>query len=79
MLLFYLSLLETEEEQSKFEKLYYRYNALMKYIAFEILRDDGMAEDAVHDAFVKLSRHLDTIDDVADSKTAGFIIILIKL
>ena len=78
MLLFYLSLLDTEEEQSKLEKLYYQYKALMKYIALDILKDDGMADDAVHDAFIKLTRHLDGIDEIKSHKTKGFIVIVIR-
>ena len=55
MLLYYLSLVDTEEEKSKLENLYYEYKALMKYIAFNILGDNGLAEDAVHEAFIKLT------------------------
>lgn len=55
MLLFYLSLLDTEEEKTKFERLYYEYRAVMKYKALEILKDEYLAEDAVHEAFIKLS------------------------
>lgn len=78
MLLFYLSLIVTEEEKSKFEKLYYDYRALMKYIAFDILKDEQLAEDAVHNAFIKLTNYLDKIDDTDCHKTKGFIVIVIR-
>lgn len=78
MLLFYLSLIDTEEEKSKFEKLYYDYRALMKYIAFDILKDEQLAEDAVHNAFIKLINYLDKIDENDCHKTKGFIVIVIK-
>ncbi len=78
MLLFYLSLIDTEEEKSKFEKLYYDYKALMKYIAFDILKDEQLAEDAVHNAFIKLTNYLDKIDDTDCHKTKGFIVIVIR-
>lgn len=78
MLLFYLSLVETEEEKSKFEKLYYEYRKLMKYIALNILRDDSLAEDAVQEAFIRLTRHLNNIDEINCHKTKAFIVIIIK-
>lgn len=76
MLLYYLSLVDTEEEKSKLENLYYEYKALMKYIAFNILGDNGLAEDAVHEAFIKLTRHLDGIGEIKSLKTKAFIVII---
>lgn len=78
MLPFYLSLIDTEEEKSKFEKIYYDYRALMKYIAFDILKDEQLAEDAVHNAFIKLTNYLDKIDENDCHKTKGFIVIVIE-
>lgn len=78
MLSFYLHTIETEEEKSKFEKLYYDYRALMKYVAFDILKDEQLAEDAVHNAFIKLINYLDKIDDTECHKTKGFIVIVTK-
>lgn len=78
MLLYYLSLVDTEEEKSKLENLYYEYKALMKYIAFNILGDNGLAEDAVHEAFIKLTRHLDGIGEIKSLKTKAFIVIIIR-
>ncbi len=57
-MLFYLSLLDTEEEKSKFEQLYYQYRKLMYLCAWEVLRDEQLAEDAVHEAFIKLTKYL---------------------
>lgn len=78
MLLFYLSLIETEEEKSKFEKLYYKYRKLMKYIALDILKEDWLAEDAVQEAFIRLTRHLNKIEEIDCHKTKSFIVIIIK-
>lgn len=78
MLLFYLSLVETEEEKIKIEKLYYQYKNLMMHIATDILKDDGYAEDAVHESFVKLTKHLNGIDDVNNAKTKAFVVIIVK-
>ncbi len=78
MLLFYLSLLETAEEKSKFEQLYYEHRKLMMQIAIDMLHDEFVAEDAVHEAFVKLTRHLDGVDEINSHKTKAFIVIIIK-
>lgn len=58
MLFFYLSALDTQEERTKFEDIYKKYGKLMKYVAYNILRDDSLAEDAVHNAFLKLMKYL---------------------
>ncbi len=77
MLSFYLSLLDTEEEKSKFTQLYLKYGRLMKYIARRKLRDDYLAEDALHNAFIKLTRYLHTIEEVECHKTRRFVVIVV--
>lgn len=78
MLLFYLSLIESEENKSKFERLYYKYKNLMKYKAIEILNDEYIAEDAVHEAFIKLTRHLDGVDENNSHKTTSFLVVIVR-
>lgn len=53
MLTLYLSMLDTEEK-SKMEELYNTYKGLMLHIAFDILKDYDLANDALHDAFLKM-------------------------
>jgi len=78
MLNLYLSLLDTDEEKEKFEKLYYKYRKLMKHIAYDILKDPHLAEDAVHNAFLKLTKYLEKIEEIDCHKTKSFIVIVIK-
>ena len=78
MLLFYLSLIENEEDKSKFERLYYKYRKLMKHKAIEMLHDEFLAEDAVHEAFIKLTRHIGGVDENDSHKTTSFIVIIVK-
>ena len=54
MLQFYLQLLETEEELQKFTQLYETYRKLMHWTAEGILHDEHLAEDAVHEAFLRI-------------------------
>lgn len=78
MLMMYMSLIDAPEEQDRFEELYYKYRMLMHRCAKEILRDDDLAEDAVHEAFLKIIRHLDKINDIECNKTKHFIVIVVE-
>lgn len=54
MLLFYMSLAETEQHCSVIEEIYRRYQGLMYHIALGILHDETLAEDAVHETMLCL-------------------------
>lgn len=72
-----LSVLDTEE-QDKFTYIYENYRYFMWYLANEILQDSHLAEDAVQDSFLALTRHLDKIDDVKSNKTKKFLATIAK-
>ena len=78
MLLFYLSLIDTEEEKSKFEKIYKQYRAVMKSVAIKYLHDEHLAEDAVHEAFIKLTRHLDKVEEDNCHKTTRYLVVIVE-
>lgn len=78
MLFLYLGIIDTEENKSKFEQLYEQYSKLMFYVANQILQDNFLAEDAVHDAFIKIIENLDKIQEVNCHKTKSFIVIIVK-
>ncbi len=78
MITLYLMEIEEKEDKFKFEKIYYKYRKLMKYIAFDILKDEQLAEDAVQESFIRLTRHLNRIEEVDSYKTKAFIILIIK-
>lgn len=59
----YLSMIETDEDKSKFEKIYERYKNLMFYTAMQILNHRQDAEDAVHQAFVSIIDNIDKISE----------------
>ena len=62
MLTFYLSLIETEEDKSKFENIYETYRKVMFYTANQILKDEYLAEDAVHSAFLRILKQKNGCD-----------------
>lgn len=74
----YLSMLETTEQKNKFEELYNSYRKLMFYVAKGILKDDFLAEDAVHQTFLKIIEIIDKIDDVHGHKTKSYIVTMVK-
>lgn len=55
--LFYVSMLETENEQIKMAQIYERYKPLMLRYALKILKNNEQAEDAVHEAFLSIIKH----------------------
>ncbi|HFL2415139.1 TPA: RNA polymerase sigma factor [Clostridioides difficile] len=77
-MLLYLSIIDSEKDKSKFEEIYVRYKKLMFYVANQILKDDSLSEDAVHNAFLKIIDNLSKIDDVKSIKTKGFVVIIVK-
>lgn len=50
----------------------------MFYVANQILKDNFLAEDAVHDSFVKFMENLDKIQDVNCHKTKRFVVIIVR-
>ena len=75
-MLIYLALVETEEEKRKFERIYTEYRQTMYFTAYRILNNVHTAEDAVHQAFLRVIEHLDKIDETNCHKTRGFLVII---
>ena len=57
MLVYYLQMLDTPEEKVQFEQIYLKYRGLMYHVADGILHNRQDAEDAVHNAFLRLIKH----------------------
>lgn len=57
----YLMLLDTEEERRKLTILYKCYRDALFFSAKMILKDEGRAEDAVHETYLKLLNCLDKV------------------
>ena len=78
MLSLYLSMIDDESSQTKFEQLYMLHRHTMIYEANRILHDQMLAEDAVHDAFLRLMKHLENISDPECHKTRAFVVIVVR-
>lgn len=77
-MLIYLSMIETEEDKSKFVLLYEKYRKLMFYVANQILKDEYLAEDAVHQTFIKIIENLDNISEIDCHKTKSYIVTMVR-
>lgn len=78
MLALYLSLTESENDKDKFEKIYRKYSALMLSRAYDILRDRGLAEDAAHNAFVRILKNLDKLKEVESLSTKSYVMTVLE-
>ena len=78
MLTFYITHTIFCEESDKFESLYLKYRKHMKYIALKILNDDQLAEDAVHNAFLKIFNHINEFVDLECQRTKNLIVIITR-
>ncbi|WP_294549242.1 RNA polymerase sigma factor [uncultured Pseudoflavonifractor sp.] len=74
----YLQMIETPDEQSKFELLYLKYRGLMFHVAFNILHNRQDAEDAVHHAFVKIAENMKKIGDPMCPQTHSFVVTIVE-
>lgn len=60
------------------EKCYKLYEQKMYQVAYSILRDTGLAEDAVHEAFLKLMKSGIYFEDVKSDDCKRYLITVIK-
>ena len=73
-MLIYLQMIETPEEKSVFEQIYLENRGLMYHVAYEILHNEQEAEDAVHQAFVKIAENIKKIEDPLCPKTRSYVV-----
>lgn len=78
MLQLYLPLLDTEEEKQGFELLYETYRKLMHWVANNILCDEKLAEDAVHEAFLRIIKNFNKINEILCPETRSFVVIIVR-
>lgn len=73
MLSFYLSLIDTSEDEDKVLYLYKNFYSYMKYSACQIMVENTSdVEDVVHDAMISLIDHLSIIDFKDEIRVRNF-------
>ncbi|MBQ6850876.1 MAG: RNA polymerase sigma factor [Oscillospiraceae bacterium] len=78
MLVFYLSLIDDEENQNKFKMIYEKYGNSMLYTAIDILKDDYLAEDAVQEAFLQIAKNIKTIRTDTSAETKAYVVTIVR-
>lgn len=74
----YLALIDSEEDKIKFQEIYESYRKQMWYTAKEILQDNHLAEDAVHDAFLGIAKNFSKIKSFNEQIMRAYIITSVR-
>ncbi len=69
---------KTESDRDKFEYIYTNYKRLMLHKAYSVLRDYSLAEDAASEAFIRVYKNLDKIDEPESKRAAAFVVTIVK-
>ncbi|MCH5342914.1 MAG: RNA polymerase sigma factor [Acetatifactor sp.] len=70
--------IDTPENKRKFVILYEKYRYLMQKVAVDVLHDSYLAEDAVHNAFMKIVKHMSDIGEPDSLSTKRYLITIAK-
>ncbi len=74
MLLFYLAVIDGGEQKRTFEYYYLTYRMQMFAAAMSVLKNTADAEDAVHNAFLGLAKHIDVLLDASEENAKCYCI-----
>lgn len=64
--------------QEKFTQIYIQYRRLMLCAALDILKNRQDSEDAVQDAFIRVSENIDNIVEVDSPRTRSFVMVITR-
>ena len=78
MLQFYLSMVEAPDERNLISDLYTKHEQKMYATAFGVLHNAHSAEDAVHEAFLKIIKNIHKLTFENEKKTAALVSIIVK-
>lgn len=74
----YLMMIDGWQDKRKFEVVYEQYRYLMMKVAYDVLHDSYLAEDAVHEAFIKVAKNMDKIGEADSVVTKRYLIVITK-
>jgi len=78
MLALYIAMLETDEERGLFADFYEQHKGRCLQVALAITHNQAWAEDAVHNAFMRMIRHKDKYFTDPGKRTRTQIVIMVK-
>jgi len=74
----YLTMLETDADRELFGAIYRTYYNKMMRVALQLLSSAPRAEDAVHDAFLKIIAHFDDLKAIPEERRWYWIVVVTK-
>lgn len=78
MLSFYLSAAEADDDRSIIEFIYNEYRQLMYKTAFSILHNKYDAEDAVHEAFLRVIKNITKFRSYKCNENVSYLVIIVR-
>lgn len=78
MLMTYLQMLDTPEEKVRFEQIYLKYRDTMFRVADSILHNEQDAEDAVHDAFLRIIKKFSKFQNTPAEDLAPQVVVIAR-
>lgn len=73
-----LTMVDNPDDQAKFTEIYYLYNRKMFAVAKAILYDEGLAEDAVQEAFLSIAKNFMTVPVENCRKLRAYLVLCVK-
>lgn len=74
----YLSMIEREDQRIRFEEIYWENRQLMFWQAKKVLKDGYLAEDAVHDAFIRIAGNMGTVERLNGQQVKRYVLVAAK-
>lgn len=78
MLMIYLQMLDTPEEKIRFEEIYLKYRGVMYHVAEGVLHNGQDAEDAVHNAFLRIIKRFSRFQETPVKDLAPQVIVIAR-
>lgn len=78
MLMMYLQMLDTPEEKVRFEEIYLKYRSVMYHVAEGVLHNGQDAEDAVHNAFLRIIKRFSRFQETPVKDLAPQVIVIAR-
>lgn len=73
-----LAIMDTAEEESMFESIYYGYRKQMYVVAKNILQDDTLVEDALQNAFLGIAKQITHFQEFTPDQTRAYVLTVAK-
>jgi RNA polymerase sigma-70 factor (ECF subfamily) len=70
--------LEAGDKRDKLEELYITYRKELYYVAYQILHNHYDAEDVIQNAFLKVAKFIDKINEIECKKTRAYLVIIVR-